>query len=576
MNTLAAYAIALLIPPLAFYGIHALDLFKTSKPQMVALCALWGAFAAYPLAALINGELHSLIGYTLVVSLAAPVIEEMLKALVLFYCTRQPSFYYFVDGAIYGFGVGIGFATLENLAYVSASPSLALAVTRVLSTSLMHAMTSGIVGIGLGRLRRARAPLLPLLTMITAISVHVIYNNTVNNLTGVSLLLVAVGIGIGGAALIALQIVYGLRQEKQRFSETLGLANDVSPGERQAIQRLGGASITAILHELRQTFGEANVDLIERLLVTQANIGILENNLTSCVVSPRLRAAWETEIAQRQAESQALRHQLGRSVLSYLQDLFPTQDSAMWVDLQAQFAAHDPTLVHTFDMFMRLSGLAYKFAPEQLEAMALRLSRIDIFRHISLADLENLSRAVDVEDYADTTLLFDKGDDGDAMYLIERGAIAIYALDHGRNERHLRTFGVGQVIGDFAVLDGEHRSARARAQGDLSVMVLRREVFQMFIQSRPQVILAVLMVLAERARYTTGVVETTIQNLGNLARGDSASSIASAAVKDAALPVTEIAPDVSTLIELALVRCAARLALRLALVHSRDHAENAS
>jgi CRP-like cAMP-binding protein len=201
-----------------------------------------------------------------------------------------------------------------------------------------------------------------------------------------------------------------------------------------------------------------------------------------------LRTAWGAEIATRQAESQEIRHQLGRSVLAYLHDLFPAHDNAMWEYLQEQFARTDPTMVHTFDMFMRFSELAHKFTPQQLEAMAERLSRIDIFRNISLADLENLSRAVEVAQFDDGEMIFDKGDDGDALYLIEAGAIAIYAVDHGRRENHLRTFGVGQVIGDFAVLDGEQRSARARAEGALSVLVLRREVFQMFIQSRPQVI----------------------------------------------------------------------------------------
>ena len=207
-------------------------------------------------------------------------------------------------------------------------------------------------------------------------------------------------------------------------------------------------------------------------------------------------------------------------MLAYLHDLFPAHDNAMWEYLQGQFAQADPTMVHTFDMFMRFSELAQKFTPQQLEAMAERLSRIDIFRNISLADLENLSRAVEVAQFEDCEMIFDKGDDGDALYLIEAGAIAIYAVDHGHHEIHIRTFGEGQVIGDFAVLDGEQRSARARAQGKLSVLVLRREVFQMFIQSRPQVILAVLKVLAERARYTTRTVETTIQALSSIAQGD--------------------------------------------------------
>ena len=155
----------------------------------------------------------------MVVSLTAPLVEEILKALVLLYFTRQPSFHYFVDGAVYGFGVGIGFAMIENLAYVSATPSLALAITRVLSTSLMHAMASGIVGLSLGRLRRTRMRCCPLLIGIGgAVALHILYNNIVNMLTGPALLIAAVTIGVGGAGVIALQIVHALRQEKEQFT----------------------------------------------------------------------------------------------------------------------------------------------------------------------------------------------------------------------------------------------------------------------------------------------------------------------------------------------------------------------
>jgi hypothetical protein len=42
----------------------------------------------------------------------------------------------------------------------------------------------------------------------------------------------------------------------------------------------------------------------------------------------------------------------------------------------------------------------------------------------------------------------------------------------------------------------------------------------MFIQSRPQVVLAVLQVLAEKARYTTASVEKSIQMASSIAQGN--------------------------------------------------------
>ena len=560
ITSLIAYLIALAIPIFAVYLILALDLFKTAKVYTLVVCVLWGAVGAFGLAYAINkGVLEQLMltGATrtdsmqFVVRLTAPIIEEILKALILIYLIRRPSFRYFVDGAIYGFGVGIGFAVVENFSYLSSSgnAALALAASRVLSTSLMHAMASAIVGISLGRLRRSQARLLPIVGILVAITVHIIYNNIVNTLTGAVLLLVAITIGLGGAALIGLQINQGLNEEKKRFSKTFGSKMDVSEGEVKTIQRLGGSGVEAMMAQLQDSLGDENIALIRRMLVTQANIGILQNNLSSGNVSERLRTAWEAEIAERRTEFQQIRKELGRSVMGYMQSMFPADDPAMLNWLQDEMAQSDPTMVHTFDIFMKTSGLAETFAPEQLEAMADSLNRIEIFRNVSLADLENLGRAIKVVDFNDGDMLFDQGDEGDAMYMVEDGGITIYQVDSRGREKALRTFGSGSVVGDFAVLDGQPRSARARAAGKLKTLVLQRQMFKMFIQSRPQVILAVMKVLAEKARYTTNTVEASIRNLSDITQGN---YDAVAQLADTAAPMPETAPSaagVATIVE---------------------------
>ena len=70
-------------------------------------------------------------------------------------------------------------------------------------------------------------------------------------------------------------------------------------------------------------------------------------------------------------------------------------------------------------------------------------------------------------------------------------------------KQHIRYYEIGAVVGEFALLDGQPRSASARAVGDVQVMTLQRQVFTMFIQSRPQVVLAMLKYLSEKARHTT-------------------------------------------------------------------------
>lgn len=530
VTSIIAYVIALAIPVFAIYLIMALDLFKTARLYTLMLCVLWGAVGAFGLAYLINkGVLEQLMltgasrseSMQLVVRLTAPIIEEVLKALILVFLIRRPSFRYFVDGAIYGFGVGIGFAVVENFFYLSGSnATLALAASRVLSTSLMHAMASAIVGISLGRLRRSDARLLPIVGILVAITVHIVYNNIVNALEGPVLLLVAISIGVGGAGLIGLQINQGLNAEKKRFTQTFVKKMDVSEGEVKSIQRMGGSGIEEMMSQLQASVGDENIALIRRMLVTQANIGILQNNLSSGNVSERLRVAWEAEIAERRAEFQQIRKELGRSVMQYMNSMFPSDDPAMSNWLQEEMSQSDPTMVHTFDIFMKTSGLAETFTSEQLEALADSLNQIEIFKNVSMADLENLGRAIKVIDFKPGEMLFDQGDEGDAMYMVEEGGITIYAIDRQGREKVIRTFGPGSVVGDFAVLDGQPRSARARSSGTLKALVLQRHMFKMFIQSRPQVILAVMKVLADKARFTTNTVEDSIRNLSNITQGN--------------------------------------------------------
>jgi RsiW-degrading membrane proteinase PrsW (M82 family)/CRP-like cAMP-binding protein len=552
--TVIAYLIGIAIPAFTVYLFVMLDVFGTGKPSTLLLCGAWGAFGAFPLAWLINNTVMDWgMTYETLTRITAPIIEEILKALVLIYLIRQPRFRYIVDGAVYGIAVGIGFALSENLfIYLPGAGDavLATAISRTLSTSLMHATASGLVGISLGRLRRVadrRKIFMPLVGIGLAIAVHVGYNNVANELEGAALLLVAIGIGLGGGFIIGWQIDQGLAEEKRRFAETLGLNVGVSTGERKAVQQLGGASIDQIFDELQEFFGQQNVALVRRLLVVQANVGILQNNLSG-PSSDRLRAAWEEEIAGYRQEIEQIRKELGPAVNLFVGSVFPSDDAALQDAFSEELARFDPTLVHTFDMFMRVSELAETFTPEQLARMAERLNRIEIFHHVSLAHLENLSRAITVQDYPDGHVLFDEGDQGDAMVMLEQGKIAVTVKDAVGQDKLLRTFEAGSVVGEFSLLDGQPRSARAQAQGPIHVLMLQREVFFRFIQSRPDVVLAMLQYLADKVRYTTQSVELSVNYMAQIERGDYSTLVRGTSVRPSAR--IESTPQASAAISL--------------------------
>ncbi|MCI0709350.1 MAG: PrsW family glutamic-type intramembrane protease [Chloroflexi bacterium] len=537
-----AYIIAIAIPIFYTYIIFSLDFFGTTKRRIVLVCLLWGALGAYTLAYGLNTLMFSILSAGLVVGLTAPILEEILKSLVLVYYVQRPEFRYIVDGAIYGFTAGIGFAAIENIQYINndlAGGALTLAVSRVLSTNLMHATASAIVGLSLGALRRVRTPMrraFDLAGIFGAMLIHIIFNNIVQELEGPVLLLVAIVLGVSGGVIIGVLINQELKEEKERFSEALGLHVGVSTGEREAVQNVGSAAMEEIFKEMEHSFGGDKVILIRRLLATQANIGILRNNLKA-PAPQRLYDAWEKEIEELKQEVEMLRKKLGVYVTSYMNNIFPEPSDPLWHEELGRF---DPTLVHTFDSFMRVSELAHSFTPEQLDALAERLHHIDIMNDIDLTDLANLSRAIVVREFNDGHVLFREGDIGDAMYLIEEGEIDISINQQDGAQKHLKYLGPGKVVGEFAVLDGEKRSATGTAHGNLKVLELNRQMFLMFIQSRPRVIFAMLKVLAYKARVTTRSVEDSIQYARLIADGKYEELRALAAQTRAAIDVRDI------------------------------------
>lgn len=533
LSLLLSALVGIAVPLGAVYLVERFDVFQSSSRRNILMSLFYGAVLAFAGAYLVNtltvqalqaAQLSGGQALDVVRRLTAPIIEELLKSIILIVLIRQPSFKYAVDGAIYGFSVGVGFAVAENLLYISQSPDAAVgsAVSRVLSTSLMHASVSAVVGFMLGRLRRAERGqmVLPVIGVVIAVTVHVLYNNLVNSLVGLGLLLLAFVIGIGSAAVIVVLMNRDQAREKEAMKEALDEEiTGVSEGEAMAIQRMGGASLEDTLQDLGDQIGDDNVGLIRRLLVTQANIGILRNNLAAENVTPRLREAWENEIAERQREFHEIRGELNRSALDYMRRMFPSDDVTLQSWAADELARGDSPGLHLFDMFMRSSGLSENLTADQLIDRAERLKRIDFFSAVDLADLENLSRGIAVVEYVEGTQLFDQGDEGDAMYLVDKGQLAILTVDGQGREQPLRTFEPGAVVGELAVLDGQPRSARARAAGPLTALVLRRDMFRMYVQSRPQVILAVLRQLAGKGRFTTALVEGAVSQVTELALG---------------------------------------------------------
>jgi sulfate permease, SulP family len=89
--------------------------------------------------------------------------------------------------------------------------------------------------------------------------------------------------------------------------------------------------------------------------------------------------------------------------------------------------------------------------------------------HFTAPALEALSARLEVRDLEAGQPLFLRGEAGDALYIVERGRVAIsLPLEGGRSVR-LRSFGPGTVVGEMAVYTRERRSADVLAEAPTRV-----------------------------------------------------------------------------------------------------------
>jgi RsiW-degrading membrane proteinase PrsW (M82 family) len=334
-----ALIVAWLIPLAFLYGVRALDLYRTGKFQYNIYTILWGLIA-YGLAVLINSSLRSsgAISELQIVRVVAPIVEELLKAAILVYLVRRPDFNYVVDGAIYGFGAGIGFAIVENTEYVLGQPALALtlALSRVFSTNLIHATGSGLVGSALAQARDDRS-LRGALTivggLVLAIGVHIGFNTMVSAGT---FLIFAVLAGLLGAGFIVITIRLGLQVQKGWIDEKLGAGDRVTRGEAQVVRRL--QSLDQVLAPLVERFGAEKAATVERFLVLQAQIGI-KRKMQERTQDEKTRRSIDTEIASLRLEMDQARKRAGTYCMLFVRGIFPEDQSPVWGLIQERVNA---------------------------------------------------------------------------------------------------------------------------------------------------------------------------------------------------------------------------------------------
>jgi CRP/FNR family transcriptional regulator, cyclic AMP receptor protein len=105
-----------------------------------------------------------------------------------------------------------------------------------------------------------------------------------------------------------------------------------------------------------------------------------------------------------------------------------------------------------------------------------------------------------VRHFARAAILFREGDETDHVVVVRSGRVKIGFTDRSGREVMLAVRGPGDVLGEFAAIDGKPRSAAGEALEPVEAVVIPAQQFRELLADRPRIALALLEEVVDRVR----------------------------------------------------------------------------
>lgn len=139
------------------------------------------------------------------------------------------------------------------------------------------------------------------------------------------------------------------------------------------------------------------------------------------------------------------------------------------------------------------------------------LKQVPLFASLPEKDLAILAGDLCLREYDKGEIIFHQGDHSRDFYVIMEGKIRVFRISPSGNETTIDIFSTGDVIGEFATVDNQPRSATARAITRCVLLAMTQEKFLQRVREMPDLALGMMRLLAGKVRWTATYAETVAQ-----------------------------------------------------------------
>jgi len=127
------------------------------------------------------------------------------------------------------------------------------------------------------------------------------------------------------------------------------------------------------------------------------------------------------------------------------------------------------------------------------------LAKVPLFREFDDDDLQRFADATHLLGFCPGENILEVGNPGSSLYIITKGNVQVLRPSPG-TQVQLARMGAGGFIDETAILNDVPKSATARALDDVEALVLDWAAFREPVETRPDVALTLLEVMATRIR----------------------------------------------------------------------------
>jgi uncharacterized membrane protein len=138
------------------------------------------------------------------------------------------------------------------------------------------------------------------------------------------------------------------------------------------------------------------------------------------------------------------------------------------------------------------------------------LATIQMFELLNEDDRIALAKVIDELNLPEGHTLFQAGDPGDSLFIVQSGEIELFIKDTAGQKITLTTAGPGDMFGELAMLDSGPRTATALALTESEVLVLDRDDLILLFQRRPDAALHMLAALSGLTRKADELLRTRV------------------------------------------------------------------